>query len=203
METLGAYRVSALANQSGKAGDRPRVLGDVSGQTDGEVVLEVLGGSPSAVDELFRRCWPTAWWSAFAVLGERSGADDAAQDAIERAFRSLRGFDQTRPLRPWVGRIASNLALNRLRSGRREVLVAEPHPNGTGPDGAQGLEQRDELMAALRALSVERRTVVALRYFGDLEPAEIAVVLDVPVGTVYSRLSRALSELRGLLEVHP
>lgn len=169
---------------------------------DGELVAGALAGSRAAADELFARYWPSAWWTAYSILGDRAAADDVAQEAIARAFGVLERFDRSRPFRPWLARIVANGAFNALRSARREVLVAEPNPNGHAPAPAVAHEQRDELMTALRTLSDERRIVVALRYFGDLDTSEIAEVLDLPVGTVSSRLSRALTELRAILEVN-
>lgn len=170
-------------------------------QSDGELVAGALSGSDAAADELLSRHWPLAWWTAYSILGDRVAADDVAQEAVERAFGSLDRFDQSRPFRPWLARIAANQALNARRSGRRELPMADPEMNGHQPAPAMALEQRDELMQAVRRLPEERRLVVALRYFGDLDTSEIAVVLDLPVGTVSSRLSRALAELRDLLEV--
>ncbi len=79
--------------------------------------------------------------------------------------------------------------------------MADPSPNGHRPDHAELSGDHDLLIAAIRRLSEDRRVVIALRYFGDLEPSEIAYALGVPTGTVTSRLSRALTELRTLLEV--
>lgn len=165
---------------------------------DGELVTRALGGSREAVDAVFARSWPVAWWSSYSVLGDREGADETAQEAILRVFSSLDRFDRTRPLRPWVARIATNQALNVLRTRGREIPV-EFVPEVDVPDLVDGVAERDALIRALRDLPHERRMVVAMRYFGGLEPTEIAHALDVPVGTVSSRLSRALTELRTLL----
>lgn len=170
-------------------------------QSDGDLVAGALSGSDAAADELLARHWPLAWWTAYSILGDRTTADDVAQEAVERAFGSLARFDRSRPFRPWLARIAANQALNARRTGLRELPVADPERNGHQPAPEAAHEQRDELMTALRKLPEARRVVVALRYFGDLDTSEIAVVLDLPVGTVSSRLSRALAELRGLLEV--
>lgn len=168
---------------------------------DSELVGHVLAGSQEAARALFERHWTSAWWTAYSILGDRTRADDVAQEAIARAFSSLDRFDRGRPFRPWLVRITANDALNLVRARRREVLSAEPSPNGHRPDTSERFAEHDRLMDAMRTLSEDRRIVVALRYFGDLEPAEIAHALDLAVGTVSSRLSRALAELRALLEV--
>lgn len=169
--------------------------------TDSELVMRTRAGEDGAADALFERHWPAAWWTAFSILSDRALADDAAQEAVARAFAALDRFDTSRPFRPWLVRIAANQALNVRRSRRHEVTFPEPALNGHGPDHADHLAARDALVGALRRLPEERRTVVALRYFGDLTPDEIAAALELPVGTVSSRLSRALAQLRELLEV--
>lgn len=155
-------------------------------------------GSARAADVLFDRHWTGAWRAAYAVLGERAGADDAAQRAIERAIRSLDRFRDDGAFGPWLRRIAVNQAIDMLRRRRPEAPLNDEHP---GPDPYAEIAERDALVAALGRLSEERRTVVAMRYWLDMDPPEIAEQLGVPVGTVSSRLSRALSDLRELLEV--
>jgi RNA polymerase sigma-70 factor (ECF subfamily) len=76
-------------------------------------------GSDDAVVELFERYWPSAWQWAFAVTGDRTLADEAAQDAVHRAFRSLDRFDLARPFGPWLKRITVNQAIDTLRRERR------------------------------------------------------------------------------------
>ncbi len=137
------------------------------------------------------------------MLGDPAGADDAAQSAVERAFRSLNRFDVARPFGPWLARIAANQALNAIRDrkpvvGLEAVIGSGSEP--TGPDPYEDLAVRDEVVRAVAGLRQERRVVVALRYWADLGPSEIADALGLPLGTVTSRLSRALVELRAALE---
>ena len=170
------------------------------GQTDGELVDMARAGSSRAADALFARHWRAVWQAAYVVVGERAAADDVAQAAVERAFRSLASFDRSRPFRPWLRRIAVNQGLNHLRSHRREVAVGDPL-DAAGSDPYPDIVDRDELFAAVRRLDPDRRLVVALRYWLDLEPSEISSLLKIPVGPVSSRLARALVELRRQLEV--
>ena len=169
-------------------------------RTDTELVDMARGGSSPAADVLFARHWRAVWQAAYVVVGERGAADDVAQAAVERAFRSLASFDRSRPFRPWLRRIVVNQALNHVRAHRREVAVAEPL-EGASADPYAEVVERDELFAAVRSLDPDRRLVVALRYWLDLDPSEIASLLKIPVGTVSSRLARALAELRHHLEV--
>jgi RNA polymerase sigma-70 factor (ECF subfamily) len=166
--------------------------------SDEELVRQAIAGSQEAGAELFRRYWVPSWQAAFAVVGRRAAADDVAQDAFQRAFRALPRFDSRRPFKPWLHRIVVNRALDFVRSERRVVALDQQY-NGT----LDSLEERlrdEELFAALARLDPERRAVVALRYWLEYSPAEIAELLELPVGTVSSRLSRALVELRNDLE---
>lgn len=165
---------------------------------DAALVRAARDGSRSAAAELFTRHWPSARRAALAITGSHASADDVAQDAFVRAFARIDAFDTARPFAPWLHRIVVNRALDHLRAERRVVpldvvareLAAPPPPEA--PDAA--------LAAALARLSPERRVVVVLRHLLDHTPPEIAGILGVPVGTVNSRLGRALADLRRLLE---
>jgi RNA polymerase sigma-70 factor (ECF subfamily) len=147
---------------------------------------------------LFRRYWRDAWRAAFAITGRRALADDVAADAFERAFAALGRFDERRPVAPWLHRIVANRALDLLRAERR--LSGEELPDT--PDVAPVHQSGDPgLLAAVVDLPLERRVVVVLRYGVGMTPKQIAATLDLPVGTVNSRLARALEQLRESLEV--
>jgi len=162
--------------------------------SDGELVSRARNGSSDAAAELFSRHWPGAWRVAWAVTGRRDMAEDVAQDAFERAFAALARFDRRRPFGPWLHRIVVNRSLDLLRSERRLV----------GSEGLDRLEGRwhdqrgDDrlLLAAVSGLSPQRRVVIVLRYGLGYSPAAIAKLLELPVGTVHSRLARALDDLR-------
>ena len=166
--------------------------------SDGELVHAIRGGSTEAANALFERHWPRAWKAAYAVLGERHAADDTAQRAVERAIRHLDQFRTDGSFGAWISRIAANQAIDTLRRSSREEALPE---SLTGPDPYAEIIERDALLGAVARLERDRRVVVALRYWCDLDHAEIAAALDVPVGTVSSRLSRALAELREHLGV--
>ncbi|MGD9570691.1 MAG: RNA polymerase sigma factor [Thermoleophilia bacterium] len=166
--------------------------------TDNELVEAVRAGSGPAADTLFERYWPLAWRTAYAVLGDRSGADDAAQRAVERAIRGLHTFRAGARFGPWIRRIAVNQALDALRRGPREAPLPETL---AGPDVYDEILDRHAIAGAVARLDDDRRVVVAMRYWLDMDPREIADALGVPVGTVSSRLSRALTDLRQQLEV--
>lgn len=181
----------------------PARTGDVRRLPDPELIVRVREGSTDAAGVLFDRYWRFAWGAAYAVTGDRSQADDAAQEAIERAFGALSRFDETRPFGPWLKRIAVNRAIDHLRRGRRLTPLDEE--TGTLHDWALGDAPDADIRLwavtdAVAALGEAKRLVVVLRYWLDLPLDEIAGVLGLPVGTVASRLSRALEELRLVLE---
>jgi RNA polymerase sigma-70 factor (ECF subfamily) len=162
-------------------------------------VADARRGSVPAREALFRRHWPVAWRRAYAVTGRRALADDVAQDALVRAFDRLGDLEDPDRFAAWLGRIVTHRALDALRAesrltelGSGESLAVE-WVDRIGADG--------ELQAAVAALPPERRAAIVMRYWLDLTPAEIADALELPVGTVHSRLSRGLRDLRGALEV--
>lgn len=169
--------------------------------SDDELIARARTGDAEAAEALFARHWPRTWRAAYAVLGERTSAEDAAQAAIERGFGALDSFTLGRPFGPWISRIAVNQALNLRRARRREVALDGEPPPRAGPDAFAEIAERDELFGALARLDPDRRLVVAMRFWLDLDPPEIAEILGVPRGTVSSRLSRALDDLRRHLEV--
>jgi len=163
------------------------------------LVAAAVAGSEQAGEELFARHWPAAWRLALSVTGSSAAADDIAQDAFERAFRGLAGFNGRSSFRTWLSRIVVNRAtdLSRRQHRSQPLDVAETLAS---PENDDVLRDRD-LLEAVAALAPERRTVVALRYWAQHSPAEIAEVLDLPLGTVHSRLARSLADLRSRLEV--
>lgn len=126
-------------------------------------------------------------------------ADDVASDAFERAFAGLDHFDEHRPFSPWLHRIVANRALDLLRAERRLVPEGDVEPIDLQPNHGRGDRA---LLAAVAELSPERRAAILLRFGLGMTPKEIAATLDLPVGTVNSRLARSLEQLRDAFEVH-
>ena len=144
---------------------------------------------------------------AYLLLRDASDAEDVAQEAFVRAFRALATFDPDRPLRPGLLRITSNLAHNRRRSlgrylGAIKRLYSAPDTTTsttTTSSPAEGMARRweaDTLWSAIKHLKPAEQEVVYLRYFLELSEAEMALAMNVAPGTVKSRLHRALSRLR-------
>lgn len=159
-------------------------------------------GSRDAAATLFARHWARARRAALAVTGSDAAADDVAQDAFERAFAGLSRFDASRPFGPWLHRIVVNRAIDLARRDRRLVRLDHAPPEALAAWEADASGD-PAVLEALAALSPERRAVIVLRHLLDYRPPEIAEILGVPVGTVNSRLGRALDEMRDRLGDRP
>jgi RNA polymerase sigma-70 factor, ECF subfamily len=166
------------------------------------LVRDVQRGSAEALEELFKLEWPRAYRAAYLVVHDAAAAEDIAQEAFLAALRAIDRFDRRRPFGPWMHRIVVNRAIDvtRAKSLRREVDAAAADSAEAPPDPPTSPLSKD-VVAALRGLSPEHRAVVALRFLFDYTPGEIARALDMPRGTVNSRLRRALDRLGEVLEV--
>jgi RNA polymerase sigma factor (sigma-70 family) len=179
---------------------------------DGALIERARHGDHEAYAALVRTHQDVVFRTAYLITRSAADAEDVTQEAFIKAYRALSGFREGAPFRPWILRIAANEARNRRRAiGRRlEVsadapverdggLVTAPEPadpDATPEELALAVERREVLLAALGRLDEDDRLVIAYRYFFDLSEAEMAEALDVPRGTVKSRLSRALARLR-------
>jgi RNA polymerase sigma-70 factor (ECF subfamily) len=154
-------------------------------------VRRAQAGSASDFEALFRAHWGPAYRAAYLVVRDAAAAEDIAQEGFLAAIRALDRFDRRRPFGPWLHRIVVNRAIDwaRARSLRSEAEAVDvPAP--------QRPERDDELLAELGRLSPEHRAVIVLRYLLDYTPGEIAELLELPRGTVNSRLRRGLDALK-------
>jgi RNA polymerase sigma factor (sigma-70 family) len=174
--------------------------------TDEDLVERARRGHTRAYDELVRRYTDVAFRTAYVVTGSTADAEEAAQDAFVKAHRALSVFRAGAPFRPWLLRIVGNEARNRRRTaGRRAALelraAAGAEPGTASPEAlAEAAEDRRALVRALELLPDQQRLVVTCRYLLQLSVEETSAALDVPAGTVKSRLARALERLRELME---
>jgi RNA polymerase sigma-70 factor (ECF subfamily) len=176
-----------------------------AGRDERAWVRGAQAGSASDLEALFRAHWPRAYRAAFLVVHDAAAAEDIAQEAFLGAVRALDTFDRRRPFGPWLHRIVVNRAIDwaRARALRREVgggdeaVAALPAPEGGNP----GRPLSGPVVAALASLSPEHRAVVVLRYLLEYTPGEIAELLNLPRGTVNSRLRRGLDALMELISV--
>jgi RNA polymerase sigma-70 factor, ECF subfamily len=173
---------------------------DERAASERRLVRDAQRGSVEALEALFKREWPRAYRAAYLVVHDAAVAEDIAQEAFLAAVRALDRFDRRRPFGPWMHRIAVNRAIDvsRARALRREVDAAAAAPEEAPPD-RPSMPFSDELLSALRRLGPEQRAIVALRYLFEYTPGEIARALELPRGTVNSRLRRALDRLAELL----
>jgi RNA polymerase sigma-70 factor, ECF subfamily len=162
-------------------------------------VRAAQSGSQDAMEALFKAHWAPAHRAAFLIVHDAAAAEDIAQEAFLAAIRALDRFDRRRPFGPWLHRIVVNRAIDwsRARALRREVgetVADRPAPT------EQPVGWSDETIAALACLDPDQRAAVVLRHLLEYTPGEIARLLEVPRGTVNSRLRRALDRLAGELE---
>ena len=165
------------------------------GRSERARVRGAQAGSVSDLEALFREHWPRAYRAAYLVVHDAAAAEDIAQEAFLAAVRALDRFDRGRPFGPWLHRIAVNRAIDwsraralRAEAEERDVVAPDPPERG------------DELLPALASLDPEHRAVIVLRYLLEWTPGEIAEALDLPRGTVNSRLRRGLDKLKERLE---
>src|SRR5213595_988704 len=152
-------------------------------------------GSVADLEALFRHHWPGAYRAAYLVVHDAAAAEDIAQESFLAAVRNLGRFDRKRPFGPWLHRIVVNRAIDwsRARALRREIGDA---PLGTAAaQPAPDASHAHALAEALEELSPEHRAVIVLRHLLHYTPGEIAELLDLPRGTVNSRLRRGLDTL--------
>jgi RNA polymerase sigma-70 factor (ECF subfamily) len=176
-----------------------------SSETDGALVGRARNGEQDAFAELVRRYSTIAHRTAMLIAGP-ADAEDAVQEALVNAFYALHRFRVESAFKPWLLTIVANAARNRVRtSGRqprvRDRLAADRavgsvHAVASAEALALDAAERHRLAAAVDRLSPNARLVVTCRYLLELSEAETAQVLDLPAGTVKSRLSRALDALR-------
>jgi RNA polymerase sigma-70 factor, ECF subfamily len=164
-----------------------------------KLVREAQQGSRQALTDLYAAHWQRAHRAAYLVVHDAAAAEDIAQDAFLAAIDALDRFDRRRPFGPWLHKIAINRAIDwgRRESLRRKVDDPSASEDPAPPRQAVG----EDLMEALAQLPIEQRAAVVLRYLLDYTPGEVAKMLDLPRGTVNSRLRRALDKLGDLLEV--
>lgn len=177
-----------------------------------DLVIRARSGDLSAQEELARKHRRPMFLLALQLLGNREDAMDVVQDSLLRFFTSLHRFDPSRPVRPWLYRIVRNRVIDlvRRRKVRRHESIDAPDENGKPRfelrDHSIDLEAdvragqlRRQMWEALSRLSETQREILILRDYHDLAYAEIAETLDIPIGTVMSRLHSARKKLKQVL----
>jgi|EP01034_Spumella_vulgaris_P043055 RNA polymerase sigma factor (sigma-70 family) len=145
-------------------------------------------------------CIPRLRRYARALLGDRAGADDLVQDTMERGWHKLASWRRGGDMRAWLFGIMHNLHVDRQRQPSLHTVELSEELQGSlsAPAAGDRLEIRD-MQAALQLLPAEQREVLLLVALEDMSYEEVAAVLNIPPGTVMSRLSRARERLRLLM----
>jgi len=165
-------------------------------------IAACMAGRLEGLEYLYEAYRAPVFRTCLRLLVHTPSAEDATQEVFLRAFERIRTYDRRAAFSTWLYRLTVNHCLNQLdRNQRRAALpmddVREPRDPSHGPETVYlGAERERLLTHALGRLSIEHRTVLVLREMEDLGYREIAAVLDVPVGTVMSRLCRAREALR-------
>jgi RNA polymerase sigma-70 factor (ECF subfamily) len=160
------------------------------------LVRRCLRGEAEAIRQLVERFQSEVFGLCVRLLNHRHDAEDVTQEVFLRVFRSLKGWDSTRPLKPWI----TGIAVNRCRTWlsqrtRRPELVDYLQDTVAGPSPDDSSELLSEIQAALAELRLEYRTVFVLFHEQGQPYEDIAVALDRPVGTIKTWLHRARLEI--------
>jgi len=173
---------------------------------EGALLVRCQQGHRESFDPIVLRYMRRATAFALGWTGNQQDALDLSQEAFAQAFRSISSFDATRPFFPWYHRILRNLCLNHIArvAHRHEVPLVDDdefEQAGLTPEQhAEREEVRRQVWQALRRLDPAHREILILREFQQLTYAELATVLQIPRGTVMSRLHEARQKLRMQLE---
>ena len=175
---------------------------------DRDLVLRTRRGEIQAFGELVRRYQSAVFNVCYRMLGERMEAEDLAQETFLRAYRRLATYDAERPFGPWVRQVATRVCLNHLdRRTPPSVELDEDRDRplvsaGNEPEGVfAGAQASDALRRAIKELPPRYRAVIELRHYQEMNYAEIADLMKIPLSDVKSHLYRARKTLaRSLLK---
>ncbi len=176
--------------------------------SDIELIRRAKSGDTRAFDELMTRYAESIYRLVFSLARNHADADDLSQETFIRAFRAIGRYDEQYRFYTWLHRIAVNLCINHLKRKQRIRFVPLPGSEIGGEwqdiadpkTGTGDSELQRDLDRALCKLPAEQRAVIVLRVKEELSYNEISEVLEIPVGTVMSRLNRARSRLKRLLK---
>jgi len=176
---------------------------------DAVLVRKAQEGDVDAFERLVREYQQMIYALCRRLTGAHQSADDLAQETFIKAYFALSRFDSRWPVYPWLRKIAVNTSLNYLKARNRErPLPQDALPvRGADPPPAQDLPQarleqaefEEKFRKSVESLPEEQKSVFVLRFYDGLSYEEISRTLDVPHGTVMSRLNRARRKLKALL----
>jgi RNA polymerase sigma-70 factor (ECF subfamily) len=159
-------------------------------------------GDQEAFAALFEQHKNLVYKTAYLMLGNPQDAEEALQEIFVLVYRSLPGYDPRKgAFTTWLYRVSMNYCLNQRRNRRVETRpLDEAEQAIAGRSNPVDTAERDAVREAIAGLGPDQRAVVILRYYFELPYQEIAEVIGAPLGTVKSRLERALRALRRMLE---
>jgi len=169
---------------------------------DQDLVTRAKDGDQRAFEVLAAAHHPRLFRVAYGILRDRHLAEDATQQAFLDIWRHIPRLRDTSRFEAWSYRLLVNACYDEAKRRPTWVPTANVTPGDMplGGDASGPVIARDQLDRALQRLSLEHRAVLVLRYLQDQSPEEIGETLDIPRRTVYSRLQRALDNVRGVLE---
>ncbi len=170
--------------------------------TDQNLLLAVKAGDMSAFTELVQRHEERVAATVYGMLGQCPEAEDVGQETFIRFYKSIHKFRGDSSLATYLTRIAINLSLNELKRRKRRQhrsVQLENARHVVAETDSEDPELKQQLQRAIETLAPDHRSVVVLRLVDGLSTKETAAVLNVPEGTVLSRLARAVEKLRNSL----
>ena len=169
------------------------------------LISRARGGDRDAFGELVEQYRDNVYRLAYRMCGNTYDADEAAQEAFVAAWRALPNFRGDAKFSTWLYRLTTNAAIDVMRREKRHQTVGDGEMMDLADDAdspqetVERTEQQEAVQKALATLSEEYREVLLLRYMEELDYAEIAEVLQLPSGTVKSRINRAKAALKAAL----
>ncbi|WP_164670736.1 RNA polymerase sigma factor SigW [Virgibacillus doumboii] len=175
-----------------------------------EKIKQVKRGDQAAFEDVVSFYQNKIFQHCYRMLGNRHEAEDIAQEAFLRAYVNIHSFDDRRKFSTWLYRIATNLTIDRIRKRKPDhyldaevkgtdgldmysQLVAD---NRLPEEEVEGLELRDHIHQEISALPPKYRSIIILRYLEEFSLQEISDILDIPLGTVKTRIHRGREALR-------
>lgn len=172
-----------------------------------ELVERAQSGDHEAFAQLAKASFPRLYRTANLILRDSESAKDAVQDALMQAWRHIRAIRDPASWDAWLHRITVRACYKVARKEKRRNLVelhVTPDPvEARVPDTSAGIDERDRLGRELDRLDIDQRTVIVLHFYLDLPLVDVAEILDIPAGTVKSRLHRGLKAMRTSMHVVP
>ena len=173
--------------------------------TEADIKKLAATNARAAMEAVIQKYRDQLYFHARYIVKDHQEAYDVVQEVFIKAMREGRIFDDEFKIKAWLFRVTSNLCFNQVRNRKRRGAILESmvKPESFSADQVDSVfagEQREELSAALDLLSDDHKEILVLRYYDDLSYAEIAEVLQVKLGTVMSRLSRARMRLMAVME---